>query len=286
VTPIEHLLQIMRRLRDPAQGCPWDVAQTFATIVPYTIEEAFEVADAVEQDDMPALKDELGDLLLQVVFHCQMAHERGAFTFDDVAAAICDKMVRRHPHVFEPGAHTASGGDHAAWERRKTVERSARKAEDDRLPSALDDIPLALPALARALKLQKRAAAHGFDWPDADGVREKFLEELQELTDALGGSGAGAEHAIAEELGDLLFTCVNLARKLELDPEAVLRRANAKFERRFRRLEHLRHDAGPAAADTTTAEALDRLWRQVKAEETATKGQPTPGSAPIPGERP
>jgi nucleoside triphosphate diphosphatase len=245
---IERLVAIMARLRDPERGCPWDVAQTFATIAPYTIEEAYEVADACQRDDLPALKDELGDLLLQVVFHARMAEELGCFAFPDVADAVSAKMERRHPHVFGDG----SGGP-GTWERIKAEER-AGKAEDT---SALAGVALALPALMRAEKLQKRAARVGFDWPDAEGARAKIDEELAEV------ATVADETERAEEIGDLLFAAVNWARKLGVEPEAALRAASDKFERRFRAME-AKAGAGFAALPL---DAQDALWRAVKAEE-------------------
>ena len=217
---LEELRNIMARLRDPQKGCPWDVAQDFATIAPYTIEEAYEVADAIERDDMPALRDELGDLQLQVVYHARMAEEAGHFDLNDVLDTISAKMIRRHPHVFGEGATPG-------WEDIKAAERADR-SEDG---SALAGVALALPALLRAEKLQKRAARTGFDWADASGARAKVHEEIAEVDVA-----DSAEHR-AEEIGDLLFAVVNWARKLGIDPEEALRRANAKFERRFRAME-------------------------------------------------
>ncbi len=236
----------MARLRDPVSGCPWDVAQDFASIAPYTIEEAYEVADACARGDMAALKDELGDLLLQVVFHARMAEEAQEFGFDDVAAAISDKMVRRHPHVFGDGVAREDG--HAQWEVIKAAERSAN--EDT---STLGGIALALPALMRAEKLQKRAARTGFDWPDATGPRDKIAEELDEL------ETAATDDAREDEMGDLLFAVVNLARHLKVDPEAALRRANAKFERRFRVIEQLE------GFKALPLDAKEALWVAAKA---------------------
>ena len=225
--PLERLVSIMRRLRDPASGCEWDREQTFATIAPYTIEEAYEVADAIARDDMPALADELGDLQLQVVFHAQMAAEAGHFTLEDVIAGICDKLERRHPHIF--GNSDRSPG----WEELKAAERA--KSPDN---SALAGVALALPALERAAKLQRRAARVGFDWPDVDGPRAKIDEELSELD-------AETDHdRKLEELGDLLFAVVNLARHLNVEAEAALREANAKFEKRFRAIEQTPGFAG------------------------------------------
>jgi ATP diphosphatase len=220
--PLERLVEIMRRLRDPVSGCEWDSVQTFATIAPYTIEEAYEVADAIARGDMAALAEELGDLQLQVVFHAQMAEEAGHFTLDDVIERICDKMERRHPHIFGE----AEQGGHHLWEIIKAEER--KKLNDD---SALAGVALALPALERAAKLQRRAARTGFDWPDTSGPRAKIDEELAELD-------AENDHPrMLEELGDLLFAVVNLARHLNIEPEAALREANRKFEHRFRAIE-------------------------------------------------
>lgn len=244
---IERLLAIMARLRDPERGCDWDKVQTFETIAPYTIEEAYEVADACARRDMADLKDELGDLLLQVVFHSRMAEEAGAFAFSDVVGAICDKMERRHPHVF--GADAAGGG-HAQWEQIKAAERGARGHE-----SAMDGVALSLPALLRAEKLQKRAARTGFDWPDPSGARAKIDEELAEV------EAAETDAERAEEIGDLLFAVVNWSRKLGIDPEGALRAANAKFERRFRAMEA---EAGDAFAGLDL-DAKERLWVQAKA---------------------
>jgi nucleoside triphosphate diphosphatase len=246
-SPIDRLLAIMARLRDPVTGCEWDSVQTFATIAPYTIEEAYEVDDAIRRGDMAELKDELGDLLLQVVFHARMAEEAGMFDFDAVAGAISDKMERRHPHLF--GA--ADQGGHHLWEQIKAEERGAKGHA-----SALDGIAGALPALMRAEKLQKRAARTGFDWPDPSGARAKIDEELAEVE-------AAAPEERAEEIGDLLFATVNWARKLGVDPEEALRAANAKFERRFRAMED---DAGEAFS-SLDLEAQEQLWQKVKTAE-------------------
>lgn len=218
--PLERLVSIMRRLRDPVAGCEWDREQSFATIAPYTIEEAYEVADAIARNDMDALADELGDLQLQVVFHAQMAAEAGHFTLDDVIARICDKLERRHPHIFGDASHSPG------WEELKAAER--QKSPDN---SALAGVALALPALERAAKLQRRAARVGFDWPDATGPRAKIDEELAEL------DAESDHHRKLEELGDLLFATVNLSRHLNIEPEAALREANRKFEQRFRAIE-------------------------------------------------
>ncbi|MGH6952821.1 MAG: nucleoside triphosphate pyrophosphohydrolase [Alphaproteobacteria bacterium] len=260
---IDRLLEIMARLRDPERGCPWDKQQDFATIAPYTVEEAYEVADAIERGDMAALKDELGDLLLQVVFHARMADERGLFDFDQVAGAISDKMVRRHPHVFGSERIDSASAQRQAWEQHKDAER---KAQDS--AGALDGVPLALPSLARAEKLQRRAARVGFDWTELGPVAAKVREELDELERELGAE-TGADR-VADELGDLLFAVVNLARWLEVDPEASLRKATARFERRFRRIEAMLAAAGKQPAEATLEE-MDRLWRDAKIEERSNK---------------
>jgi nucleoside triphosphate diphosphatase len=257
--PLLALLEIMARLRDPQRGCPWDLSQTFSTIAPYTLEEAYEVADAIEQGDSERLKDELGDLLFQVVFHARMAEERGWFDFADVARAICDKLVRRHPHVFsEPHASP----DHATlwrrWEEEKERERAAaaqRRGETH--SSVLADVPLALPALVRATKLGKRAGRVGFDWASAREVREKVLEEVGELDQA------ASHDAVSEELGDLLFAVANWSRHLQVEPEAALRAANAKFERRFVCMEEKARADGLSLNALSPAE-WDRLWRECK----------------------
>lgn len=253
-----RLLELMRRLRDPESGCPWDLRQDFRTIAPYTIEEAHEVADAIELGDMAALRDELGDLLLQVAYHAQMAEETGAFGWDDVVEAIVSKMLRRHPHVFG-GMERADFGP-GSWERMKAEERTAR---GERREGALDGVPRALPGLTRAVKLQDRAARVGFDWPDVGGVIAKVAEEAAELVEA---SASGDADRIEEEYGDLLFVMANLGRWLKVDPEAAMRRVNAKFARRFRAVE-----AGLAAAGRepgeATLEEMDALWNAAKRAE-------------------
>jgi ATP diphosphatase len=242
--PLDRLVEIMRRLRDPVSGCEWDIVQTFETIAPYTIEEAYEVADAIARGDMDALADELGDLQLQVVFHARMAEEAGHFTLEDVIDRICDKMERRHPHIF---GDLEEGGHHL-WEEIKAAER--KKSPDD---SALAGIALALPALERAAKLQRRAARTGFDWPDVSGPRAKIDEELAELE-------VESDHPrMLEEMGDLLFAVVNLARHLNIEPEAALREANRKFEQRFRAIEK-----EPGFADMSLDE-MEALWIAAKA---------------------
>jgi MazG family protein len=258
-TALTELLDIMARLRDRERGCPWDLEQTFATIAPYTIEEAYEVADAIERDDLPDLKDELGDLLFQVVFHARMAEEAGAFAFADVARAICDKMLRRHPHVFGDQKVEGSAEQTKRWEEIKREERGA--AESD--AGVLDDVPAGLPALTRAVKLGKRAATVGFDWPDVAGVRAKVDEELAELDAA---AASGDRDDTAAEMGDLLFSVANWCRHMQLDPETCLRSANARFSRRFRAVEREVLRDGRSWVDHDAA-ALDAFWRHAKAEE-------------------
>lgn len=255
--PVERLLAIMARLRDPQAGCPWDRAQDFRSIAPHTLEEACEVVDAIERGDMEALRDELGDLLFQVVFHARLAEEQGAFDLAGVAAAICDKLERRHPHVFAGATADGLGRPQRPdWERLKAAERAASGQA-----GALGDVPLALPALSRARKLGRRAAAAGFDWPDASGPRAKIEEELAELDQARAG---GADRVrLAAELGDLLFSVVNLARHLELDPEAALRGANARFAQRFTCVERLLAARG-GTLDGASPELLDALWTEAK----------------------
>lgn len=255
--PMRGLLALMERLRDPARGCPWDQAQTFATIAPYTIEEAYEVRDAIARDNIADLKAELGDLLFQVVFLAQIAREAGSFDFHDVAGDLLAKMIRRHPHVFGTAAQPGLEGQAQNWESLKAEERAAKGAR-----SVLDDIPLALPALMRADKLTRRAARIGFDWPDVDSVLDKLEEEKQEL--ALARAEGDAAH-IAEEYGDLLFVLANLGRKLGLDPEEALRRANSKFERRFRAVESMAAEQSPK--EPLALAALEALWVAVKAAE-------------------
>ncbi len=251
---IQELLEIMVRLRDPDTGCPWDVAQDFSTIAPYTIEEAYEVADAIQHGRMDELRDELGDLLLQVVFHAQMADEIGAFAFDDVVEAVCDKMIRRHPHVFDGAQVEDAEAQTQAWEHSKAKEREARGAQ-----SLLDDVPRGMAELQRAIKLQKRASHVGFDWGSPEPVLEKFAEEVLEMREAMLG---GNIEEMEDELGDLLFVITNLARQLKIDPAKALRRANAKFELRFRGIEEA---AGSRAAlDAMDLEAMEELWQQVK----------------------
>ncbi len=311
-TPIDRLVEIMTKLRDPETGCPWDKQQSFATIAPHTIEEAYEVADAIEHRDMEALKDELGDLLFQVVFYAQMAREAGAFDFNEVAAGIAEKMVRRHPHVFGEDSIASVQAQSAAWEEHKARERSEKAETGPAGASVLDGVARALPALARARKLQNRAARVGFDWPEAFDVIAKIEEEIAEVRNEIlsnappcglparsrgfapasrsrtegrsaeagpkppafakpasageGRSGDGPAERLRDEIGDLLFACANLARKLEIDPETALSRANGKFERRFRRIEALLAERGKTPAQSSLEE-MDELWNQAKAEE-------------------
>lgn len=250
----------MARLRDRENGCPWDIEQDYSTIAPHTIEEAYEVADAIQRNDMPHLMDELGDLLFQVVFHAQMAQEEGHFTFDDVVEAITTKMLNRHPHVF--GDAVINDADHQtrAWEEMKAEERKA-KSKDDQPVSALDGVTLGLPALTRALKLQNRAARVNFDWPDTAPILEKLHEELDEVKAEIGKPDN--HDKLEEEIGDLLFVCVNLARKLGVEPEKALRRGNYKFESRFKGIEALLRQQDKEARDCDLAE-LDALWDKVK----------------------
>jgi len=252
---ITTLNAIMRALRTPGSGCPWDLAQTFETIAPYTIEEAYEVADAIATGSRAELRDELGDLLLQVVYHARMAEEEGAFGFDDVVQAISEKMIRRHPHVFGDAAARAHPPAKGFWEAAKASERA-----ETATASLLDDVPLALPALIRAVKLQARAAQAGFDWPGPAEVIDKIAEEAREL------AAAADKDAKSEELGDLLFTIANLARHLDIEPESALRSANAKFERRFRHIERELDRRGTSPEASTLAE-MDALWDKAKATE-------------------
>lgn len=257
-----ELARIMARLRDPEAGCPWDLEQDFATIAPYTIEEAYEVADAIERGDMGELRDELGDLLFQVMFHSRMAEEAGAFALADVVAAINDKMIRRHPHVFGEKDVRSAHEQTVAWEVMKAAER-ARKAAPEGPASALDGVARALPALLRAEKLQKRAARTGFDWTETPPIFDKLEEEVAEVKAAIAG-GDPAE--IEDEVGDLLFVAANLARRLEIDPEQALRKANAKFERRFRAMEAAAAAEGVDFASLSLDEQ-EAYWQRVKATE-------------------
>ena len=251
---MQQLLEIMQRLRDPENGCPWDVEQDFSTIAPFTIEEAYEVADAIARDDMTDLKDELGDLLFQVVFHAQMAKEQGSFDFDDVHQAVCDKMLRRHPHVFAGLEIKDATHQTQVWEVYKTEERK-HKGEH----SLMDGIPAGMAELQRSVKIQKRAGKVGFDWASHGPVLEKFDEELVEMREAI---ASGDRDAMEDELGDLLFVATNLARQLDIDPGTALRRGNAKFERRFRAME----DAvgGHDGLEGMGLDAMEELWQKIK----------------------
>lgn len=254
-----RLLEIMRRLRDPESGCPWDIEQDFSTIAPYTIEEAYEVADAIERREWSELKSELGDLLLQTIFHAQIAQDKGLFAFDEIVNGISDKMVARHPHVFGDESRDKSAEQQTKdWETIKAAERAAQKQS-----GVLDGVAVGLPALLRAVKLQKRAARVGFDWPEVTQVLDKISEEVTELKDA--SANSTPDH-VEEEFGDLLFVMANLARHMDIDPESALRRANAKFTRRFERIEALLAQSGKSPQESNLEE-MDALWDQAKAEE-------------------
>jgi nucleoside triphosphate diphosphatase len=264
---VGRLLEIMAALRTPGTGCPWDLAQNFSTIAPYTLEEAYEVADAIARGDLADLKDELGDLLLQVVFHARMAQEQGAFDFGDVVQAITEKLVRRHPHVFGDEQSRTPAAVEGLWERIKAEEKAARN--DARDQGALAGVPVAQPALTRAVKLQEKAGKVGFDWNDVRAVLHKIREEADEIEAALGDGEAASAPSAAEaaaEVGDLLFAAVNLARHLRADPEALLRQTNQKFERRFAAIERALAAKGKTPQQATLAE-MDTLWEQAKAEE-------------------
>jgi ATP diphosphatase len=263
-----RLVAIMARLRDPARGCPWDIEQDFASIAPYTIEEAYEVADAIARGDMAALRDELGDLLFQVVYHARMAEEAGAFAWDDVVGAISEKMIRRHPHVFGDESRDKTADQQTAdWERAKADERARAGKQAGERAGALAGVAVGLPALTRAVKLQNRAARVGFDWPDAGAVLDKIAEETAELVEAQGAGDAGR---VAEEYGDLMFVMANLARHLRVDPEAALRAANAKFTRRFEAIEAALAADGRTPAESDLAE-MDALWDAAKRAERASR---------------
>lgn len=259
---IDRLIEVMARLRDPENGCPWDIEQTFETIAPYTIEEAYEVAAAIEDGNMDELKDELGDLLLQVVFHARMAEESGAFAFEDVADAISEKMIRRHPHVFAGDGAETPEDVKRSWEEIKAAER-AEKSKNTAL-SALDGVSPGLPALLRAMKLQKRAARVGFDWPESSHVFLKIDEEIAEIKEEI--ANGAAHDRLEDEVGDLFFVLVNLARHLKVDPETALRRCNAKFERRFRSLERELTETGRSLSEASLDE-MEAGWQAAKTEE-------------------
>ncbi len=262
---LKQLLAVMAQLRDPQQGCPWDCEQDFRSIVPHTLEEAYEVADAIERGDREDMRDELGDLLFQVVFYAQLGEEEGSFNFDAIAQGVLDKIIRRHPHVFGERQETSAAGQRATWEAIKAQERERKRDSRAMPPSALDDVPLGLPALTRSRKLQSRAARVGFDWPDDHLVIAKIHEELTELEQAMQASPADQAH-IAEEFGDVLLACVNLARRLNVDPEQALRAGNAKFERRFRALESLLTEEGVNVEDAGF-ERLEAAYQRAKAAE-------------------
>jgi nucleoside triphosphate diphosphatase len=260
-SPVNRLLDIMARLRNPEGGCPWDLEQDFSTIAPHTIEEAYEVADAIAEGDMDELKDELGDLMFQVVFYAQMAKENGDFDFNSVIDAISEKMIRRHPHVFGSTEISTADAQTHAWEETKALERARKAEKRGQKQSALDGVANGLPALTRAVKLQKRAERVGFDWPDINPVFDKIDEEISELKEEL--SNDGSKERIAEEYGDLLFVIANLGRHLDLEPETVLRQANRKFVRRFQSVEAKLEMKGRKPSDSTLEE-MDELWNKVK----------------------
>ena len=260
---LQDLLYLMSRLRDPVDGCPWDRQQSFLTIIPYTLEESYELADAIESGDFLQIREELGDVLFQVVFYAQLATEQDQFVFDDVVSGLVSKLIKRHPHVFPDATLSSRAGASLPdsdtvprnWETIKSTERQAREQH-----SSMDDVPANLPALGRAAKLQKRAAREGFDWPDYEGVLEKLQEEITELQSACNG---GQPQAIEDELGDVLFSCVNLARHLDVNPEMALRGANSKFEQRYRYIETKLSGRGISASDATM-EQMDLLWDEAK----------------------
>lgn len=254
----------MDKLRQPETGCPWDVEQTFETIAPYTIEEAYEVEEAIRNKDMPSLCDELGDLLFQAVFHAQMAKEAGHFDFSDVVQGVSEKMVRRHPHVFGDKSIEDADAQTSAWEQQKATERAAKAKREGRVPSALDGVTPGLPALLRAIKLQNRAARVGFDWPETSMVIDKISEESNELLHEI--QKGGSKKKVKEEFGDLLFVISNLARHFKLDPEECLRDANAKFERRFRGVEQKLSALGKTP-EASNLDEMDALWNAVKEDE-------------------
>ena len=266
MSQIQRLLEVMASLRDPAHGCPWDKEQTFATILPYTLEEVYEVADAIDRNDMTALREELGDLLFQIVFYAQLAKEAGEFEFDDIVAEISAKLIQRHPHVFAGADIASAEAQTHAWEKHKERERHAKASEQQREVSVLDNIPLALPGLMRAMKLQRRAARLGFDWPDIAPVLNKIEEELAEVREVL--AQGGERDKLLHEVGDLLFACVNLGRHAGIEPEVAMRSVNSRFETRFRRVEALAREQNQTLAEMSLEE-MDKLWDQAKAEEAA-----------------
>ncbi|MGE0113511.1 MAG: nucleoside triphosphate pyrophosphohydrolase [Steroidobacteraceae bacterium] len=260
---MQRLIDLMATLRHPDRGCPWDKEQTFASIAPYTLEEAYEVADAIERADAPALKEELGDLLFQVVFHARMAEEQGSFAFGDVVQGICDKMENRHPHVFGTERIATAEQQTVAWEAHKKRERAVKQATGQTAmqPSVLDNVPVSLPALTRAAKLGKRAATVGFEWPDVQGALDKAEEELHEARAAIAAGISQTD--IEDELGDLLFCLVNICRHMKVDPETALRKTNLKFERRFRHVETRLREQGRELTEATLAE-MDGYWDEAK----------------------
>ena len=261
---MKSLLDIMAALRDPKTGCPWDLKQDFASIVPYTLEEAYEVAEAIETKNFDELRLELGDLLFQVVFYAQLAKEQQLFDFDDIVAGVSEKLIRRHPHVFGDKSLNDEAAVKLNWEQEKAREREQKSQQtSDKSASIVDDIPLSFPALSRANKIQKRCANVGFDWPDVNDALDKVFEELQELKDELKDDATRDEKAISEELGDLFFALVNVSRHLKQNPETVLRHATAKFERRFRQVEQMTIAQGKTVEDSSL-EQLDNLWNAVK----------------------
>ena len=261
---MDRLLEVMARLRDPDDGCPWDIEQTFASIAPYTIEEAYEVADAIERGDMVDLREELGDLLLQVVYHARIAEEMGDFGFNEIVEGISEKMIRRHPHVFGDADIHSADAQSDAWETQKAAERAAKGASEN--TGTLDGVARGLPALLRAYKLQRRAARVGFDWPDIAGAIDKLGEELGELSEVAGGAdGAVEQTKLIDEFGDVLFSAANVARKLGINPEEALRHTNAKFERRFKYVEKALQDADTSIERATLAD-METLWQEAKSK--------------------
>lgn len=265
---MQRLLEVMARLRDPQCGCPWDKQQTFQSILPYTLEEVYEVAEAIEQGDMVALREELGDLLFQIVFYAQLAKEAGEFDFADIAAGIGDKLMQRHPHVFGDADIADAEAQTLAWEQHKARERHAKAEAEQREPSVLDNVPLTLPGLMRAMKLQRRAARVGFDWPDIEPVLDKIEEELAEVREVV-AHGADPDQML-HEVGDLIFACVNLGRHAGIEPEVAMRGVNRRFEQRFRRVEALAREQNQRLAEMSLQE-MDRLWGQAKTEEAAAR---------------
>lgn len=262
---IEKLIEIMRALRDPKSGCPWDLEQDFQSLIPYTLEEAYEVADAIERNNLDDIKSELGDLLFQIVFYSQLAKEQEVFDFNDVAQAISDKLIRRHPHVFAGAKVKDAAEQTKEWEKIKQQEREAKAEKNANHLSILDDVSRTLPSLMRSEKLQKRAAKEGFDWPDINGVLKKVHEELDEVQQEFDAKTQDKEK-IEDEIGDLFFSCINLSRHAGLDAEQCVRKANLKFERRFRELEKIAYNKGFHVNETNTDE-LEKLWQEVKSRE-------------------